>query len=40
MEYEQVLIGGNRSEAKRANRMNGNIQPLEVEGGGDPLPWR
>jgi hypothetical protein len=35
-EHDQVLGGKTRSEAMRANRMNGNIQPQEVGGGEGP----
>jgi hypothetical protein len=31
-EHDQVLEEGNRSEALKASRMNGNRQPQEVEG--------
>jgi hypothetical protein len=32
-EHDQVLGGGNRSEALKASRMNGNMRPQEVVGG-------
>ena len=33
-EHDQVLGGGNRTEALRSSRKNGKSQPLEVEGWG------
>ena len=37
-EHDPVLGAvGNRSEALRASRKNGNRKPQEVGGGGDPL---
>jgi hypothetical protein len=34
-EHDQVLGGGNRTEALRASRKNGNRQPKEVRPGGE-----
>ena len=37
-EKGQVLCRGNRTKALRANRKNGNRQPREVGGWGNPPP--